>query len=276
MSDGGPTPEDLRTKEQLPELQRARRSLRRTRPGQLLPHPGPVDGEQTTGAGKAGTLRAAIFGVNDGLVSNAALIMGFAGAAQPRSVILLAGISGLLAGAFSMAAGEYISMRIQREVLERMLHLEAHELGAEDPSGEVAELTQIYVRKGLSHELASQIAEEVMKDPRVALETHAREELGIDPDEGLGSPVGAASSSFVMFAVGALVPLGPFLFVGGATGTMLAAAATGIALAGVGALTSVLTARPAWLSAVRMLAIGGGAAIVTYLIGTLLGVRVAG
>ncbi|MEO8476055.1 MAG: VIT1/CCC1 transporter family protein [Actinomycetota bacterium] len=276
MSDGGPTPQDLRTKEQLPELQRARRSLRRTRPGQLLPHPGPVDGEQTTGAGKAGTLRAAIFGVNDGLVSNAALIMGFAGAAQSRSVILLAGISGLLAGAFSMAAGEYISMRIQREVLERMLHLEAHELGAPDPSGEIEELTQIYVRKGLSRELASQIAEEVMKDPRVALETHAREELGIDPDEGLGSPVGAASSSFVMFAVGALVPLAPFLFVGGATGTRLAAAVTGIALAGVGALTSVLTGRPAWLSAVRMLAIGGGAAIVTYLIGTLLGVSVAG
>jgi VIT1/CCC1 family predicted Fe2+/Mn2+ transporter len=275
MRDTGPTPEDLRTKEQLPELQDARRRLRRTRPGQLLPHAGPVDREQTTGTGKAGTLRAAIFGVNDGLVSNAALIMGFAGAGQPQNVILLAGISGLLAGAFSMAAGEYISVRIQREVLERMLHLEAHELGAEDPADETAELTQIYVRKGLSEELARQVAEEVMKDPKVALETHAREELGIDPEEGLGSPVGAAASSFGMFAVGALVPLVPFLFVGGTTGTVLSAAFTGIALATVGALTSRLTGRPALLSSLRMLAIGGGAAAVTYLIGKLVGVNVA-
>jgi VIT1/CCC1 family predicted Fe2+/Mn2+ transporter len=275
MSGSGPTPEDLRTKEQLPELQQARRRLRRTRPGQLMPHPGPVDGEQNTGTGKAGTLRAAIFGVNDGLVSNAALIMGFAGADQPRSVILLAGISGLLAGAFSMAAGEYISMRIQREVLERMLHLEAHELGADDPSEETAELTQIYMRKGLSRKLARQVAEEVMKDPKVALETHAREELGIDPEEGLGSPVGAAASSFAMFAVGAIVPLVPFLFVGGTTGVLVSAVVTLIALATVGALTSRLTGRPAVLSALRMLAIGGGAALTTYLIGSLVGVNVA-
>jgi VIT1/CCC1 family predicted Fe2+/Mn2+ transporter len=276
MSDTGRSPEDLRTKEQLPELQAARRGLRRSRPGQLLPHPGPVDGEQTTGAGKAGTLRAAIFGVNDGLVSNASLIMGFAGASQSRGVILLAGISGLLAGAFSMAAGEYISVRIQREVLERMLHLEAHELGADDLSEETAELTQIYRRKGLSEELARQVAEEVMKDPKVAFDTHAREELGIDPQEGLGSPIGAASSSFGMFAVGAIVPLIPFLFVGGTTATMLSAGLTCVALAGVGALTSRLTGRPAWLSALRMLTIGGAAAAVTYLIGSLIGVSVAG
>jgi len=275
MSETGPTPEDLRTKEQLPELQAARRRLRRTRPGRLVPHPGPTDGERMTGTGKTGTLRAAIFGVNDGLVSNAALIMGFAGADQPRSVILLAGISGLLAGAFSMAAGEYISMRIQREVLERMLHLEAHELGAEDLSEETAELTQIYRRKGLSDELARRVAEEVMKDPEVALETHAREELGIDPKEGLGSPVGAAASSFGMFAVGAIIPLIPFLFVGGTSGVLISAGLTAIALATVGALTSRLTGRSALVSALRMLAIGGGAAIVTYVIGSLVGVNVA-
>ena len=220
-------------------------------------------------------LRAAVLGVNDGLVSNAALIMGFAGADQPRSVILLAGISGLLAGAFSMAAGEYISMRIQREVLERMLHLEAHELGAEDLSEETAELTQIYRRKGLSDELARRVAEEVMKDPEVALETHAREELGIDPKEGLGSPVGAAASSFGMFAVGAIIPLIPFLFVGGTSGVLISAGLTAIALATVGALTSRLTGRSALVSALRMLAIGGGAAIVTYVIGSLVGVNVA-
>jgi VIT1/CCC1 family predicted Fe2+/Mn2+ transporter len=276
VSEAGPTPDDLRTKDQLPELQRARRGLRRTRPGRLLPHPGPIDGEQATSTGKTGTLRAAIFGVNDGLVSNSALIMGFAGAGQSRSVILLAGISGLLAGAFSMAAGEYISMRIQREVLERMLHLEAHELGAADPSAEIDELTEIYVRKGLSPDLARQVSVEVMKDPRVALETHAREELGIDPDEGLGSPVGAATSSFATFAIGAFVPLAPFLFVGGTAGTAISAMLTCIALLTVGALTSRLTGRSPWISSLRMLAIGGGAALVTYLIGSLIGVSVVG
>ena len=130
--------EDLRTKSLLPELLATRRRLRHA--NHSLPTvgrrqtPGPLHEEQATGAGKTGTLRAAIFGVNDGLVSNAALIMGFAGADQSRTVIMLAGISGLLAGAFSMAAGEYVSMRVQREVLERMLHLEAHEL-ANDPRG---------------------------------------------------------------------------------------------------------------------------------------------
>ena len=118
-------PEDARTKSMLPELLATQRRMRR-RTEPLVPHKGPVDSEQSTGAGKTGTLRAAIFGVNDGLVSNAALIMGFAGAGETGSVIVLAGIAGLLAGAFSMGAGEYVSMRVQREVLERMLHLEAH------------------------------------------------------------------------------------------------------------------------------------------------------
>jgi VIT1/CCC1 family predicted Fe2+/Mn2+ transporter len=257
----------------LPELLATRRVLRRSEP--LLPHAGPVDGEQTTGVGKSGTLRAAIFGVNDGLVSNAALIMGFAGADQGRSVILLAGISGLLAGAFSMAAGEYVSMRVQREVLERMLHLEAHELGS-DPEGERRELAEIYTRKGISQELADQLATEISNDPKVALDTHAREELGIDPTEGLGSPVSAAVSSFLTFSVGALIPLIPFFFVGGTTGTVISATMTGVALLGVGALTSTVTGRSPIAAALRMLAIGGGAAIVTYLIGTALGVSVVG
>ncbi len=266
-------PEHARTKHMLPELLATRRVLRRSEP--LLPHAGPVDGEQTTGVGKSGTLRAAIFGVNDGLVSNAALIMGFAGADQGRSVILLAGISGLLAGAFSMAAGEYVSMRVQREVLERMLHLEAHELGS-DPEGERRELAEIYTRKGISQELADRLATEISNDPKVALDTHAREELGIDPTEGLGSPVSAAVSSFLTFSVGALIPLIPFFFVGGTTGTVISATMTGVALLGVGALTSTVTGRPPVAAALRMLAIGGGAAIVTYLIGTALGVSVVG
>jgi VIT1/CCC1 family predicted Fe2+/Mn2+ transporter len=267
-------PEYARTKSMLPELLATRRRIRGRREP-LLPHRGPVDEEQRAGAGKTGTLRAAIFGVNDGLVSNAALIMGFAGADQPRTVILLAGISGLLAGAFSMGAGEYVSMRVQREVLERMLHLEAHELGS-DPEGERAELAELYERKGVPAELADALASELSKDPATALDTHAREELGIDPDEGLGSPWGAASSSFLTFSIGALVPLVPFLFLEGTSAVIASALITALALLGVGALTARLTGRSPLLSGLRMLAIGGTAAIVTYLIGLALGVSVVG
>jgi vacuolar iron transporter family protein len=274
MDDGSSlTPEDQETKRRLPELQAARPGLRGRQP--LVPHAGAVDGEQPSQTGKSGQLRAAIFGINDGLVSNVALIMGFAGAEQDRGVILLAGISGLLAGAFSMGAGEYISMKVQREVLERMLHLEAHELHS-DPDTEREELAEIYRRKGLSDELATEVATELMRDPAVALDTHAREELGIDPEEGLGSPWGAAISSFVMFCIGAAVPLLPFIFMSGSAATVTAAALTGFALLVVGAATARLTGRPVWLSALRQFAIGMGAALVTYLVGKFLGVNVAG
>ena len=202
-------PEDVRTKRELPRILDAQRRLQRG--NDLLPHRGRVQRDRGGGAepagsaGKSGALRAAIFGVNDGLLTNTSLIMGFAGASQSRSIIVLAGISGLLAGAFSMGSGEYVSMRVQREVLERLLHLEAHEIG-NDPVGEQEELTTIYERKGFSRDLAERVAEELMRDPKTALDTHAREELGIDPDEGLGSPWGAAISSFVMFAFGAFLP----------------------------------------------------------------------
>ena len=219
-------PEDVRTKRELPRILDAQRRLQKG--NDLLPHRGRVErgrgegAEPTGSAGKSGALRAAIFGVNDGLLTNTSLIMGFAGASQSRSVIVLAGISGLLAGAFSMGSGEYVSMRVQREVLERLLHLEAHEIG-NDPVGEQEELTTIYERKGFSRDLAERVSQELMRDPKMALDTHAREELGIDPDEGLGSPWGAAISSFVMFAFGAFLPLIPFFFRGG-SGAVLAAA----------------------------------------------------
>jgi len=274
VDDGtGLTPEDRETKRRLPELQAARPTLRGRQP--MLPHEGPTGDEQATGTGKTGSLRAAIFGVNDGLVSNVALIMGFAGASQDRSVILLAGISGLLAGAFSMGAGEYISMKVQREVLERILHLEAHELYG-DPDAERAELAAIYRRKGLSTELADEVAAQLSRDPAVALDTHAREELGIDPDEGLGDPWAAATSSFFTFCVGAFIPLVAFFFGGGGRATIAAAALTGVALLVVGALTARLTGRPAWWSALRQFAIGMAAALVTFLVGLALGVSVAG
>ena len=272
MDDRSPlTPQDRETKRRLPQLLAARAGLRGRQP--LLPHAGAVEGEQSSRSGKSGRLRAAIFGINDGLVSNVALIMGFAGAKADRGVILLAGISGLLAGAFSMGAGEYISMKVQREVLERLIHLEAHELHG-DPQAEREELAEIYRRKGLSAELADQVAAELMQDPAVALDTHVREELGIDPEEGLGSPWGAANSSFWMFCVGAAIPLIPFVVMTGSTATITSAVLTGVALLVVGVLTARLTGRPKWLSALRQFGIGMGAALVTYLVGRSLGVNV--
>jgi VIT1/CCC1 family predicted Fe2+/Mn2+ transporter len=240
----------------------------RGRQWRIIPHPGPVGGEQRVG-GKSGALRAAIFGVNDGLVSNLSLIFGVAGAGVENSVVILAGVAGLLAGAFSMASGEYISVRVQREVFERLIHLEAHEIGT-DPESERAELAQLYVRKGLSHELADRLAEELMKDPAVALDTHAREELGLDPDEGLGSPAAVAGASFSMFAAGAFVPLVPFLFGSGGGAVVLSAALSGIALFGVGAAMSYLTGRNALFSGARMLLLGAAAAAITFLVGTAL------
>jgi vacuolar iron transporter family protein len=271
-------PEDVRTKRELPRILDARRRLQKG--NDLLPHRGRVEpgrgggGEPSGSAGKSGALRAAIFGVNDGLLTNTSLIMGFAGASQSRAVIVLAGVSGLLAGAFSMGSGEYVSMRVQREVLERLLHLEAHELG-NDPESEREELAAIYEGKGFSRDLAARVSEELMRDPKVALDTHAREELGIDPDEGLGSPWGAAISSFVMFAFGALLPLVPFFFRGGTGAALIAGAIAAVSLLTVGALTSKLTGRSPVFSAARQLTIGVLAAFVTYGIGRLVGVSSA-
>jgi VIT1/CCC1 family predicted Fe2+/Mn2+ transporter len=242
----------------------------RGRQWRIVPHPGPVVAEQRGGS-KSGALRAAIFGVNDGLVSNLSLIFGVAGAGVENQVVILAGVAGLLAGAFSMAAGEYISVRVQREVFERLIHLEAHEIGS-DPEAERVELAELYVRKGLPRDLAERLAGELMRDPEVALDTHAREELGLDPREGLGSPFAAAGSSFAMFAVGAFVPLLPFLVTSGTAAVVASAILSGIALFGVGAAMSILTGRPAIVSGARMLAIGAAAATVTYVVGTLLDV----
>lgn len=240
----------------------------RGRRWRIVPHPGPVT-ERTGTGGKSGALRAAIFGLNDGLVSNLSLIFGVAGAGVDNSVVIVAGVAGLLAGAFSMGAGEYVSMRVQREVFERLIHQEAHELGSE-PEAERRELADIFVGKGLSRELAERVAEEFHGDPELALETHAREELGLDPHEGLGSPWAAAGSSFAMFSIGAMVPLLPFLFTQGTAAVRVASVIGALTLFGVGAAVSYLTGRPFWLSGLRMLAIGAAAAAITYGVGTLL------
>jgi vacuolar iron transporter family protein len=233
-----------------------------------------VTGEQDPAATKSGALRAAIFGMNDGLVSNLSLIFGVAGSGLDREVVIIAGIAGLLAGAFSMAAGEYVSMKVQREVFEQLLHKEAHEL-ATIPDEEERELAEIYERKGIEPQTAAMIARELMKDPEVALETHAREELGIDMHEGLGSPWAAAGSSFAMFALGAFVPLLPFLVRTGDAAVALSAALSAVTLFVVGGAITVLTGRGFLRSGARMLAIGAAAAGITYLVGTLLDVAVS-
>ena len=165
---------------------------------------------------RSGTLRAVIFGVSDGLVSNLSLVMGVAGAASSNpQFVLLAGVAGLLAGAFSMAAGEYISMQSQRELFERQIELERAELEAM-PEEEEAELAAAYRAKGFAPEEAAQIAHRLFEDPEAALDTLVREELGLDPDE-LGSPWGAAAGSMISFSIGAAIPVIPFLFGGGPT-----------------------------------------------------------
>jgi VIT1/CCC1 family predicted Fe2+/Mn2+ transporter/rubrerythrin len=230
-------------------------------------------GERWHRAGRSGTLRAVIFGVSDGLVSNLALVMGVAGASQGEgSFVLLAGIAGLLAGACSMAAGEYISMQSQRELFERQIALERAELEAM-PEEEEAELAAIYRAKGFTEVEAKTIAERMFADPQHALDTLVREELGLDPDE-LGSPWGAATGSFVAFAIGALVPVLPYLVTTGATAFLPAIALSVASLFAVGAGVSLLTGRGLLYSGSRQVLIGAAAAIVTYLVGHLIGVSV--
>jgi VIT1/CCC1 family predicted Fe2+/Mn2+ transporter len=224
-------------------------------------------------SGRSGTLRAVIFGVSDGLVSNLALVMGVAGAAGEQGrLILLAGIAGLLAGAFSMAAGEYISMQSQRELFERQIALERAELEAM-PQEEQAELAQVYRAKGFTQSEAEAIAARMFADPEHALDTLVREELGLDPDE-LGSAWGAASGSFVSFGIGALIPVVPYLLAGGSTAFVAAIALSVAALFGVGAGVSLLTGRSLLFSGGRQVLIGVAAAVVTYVVGHAIGITV--
>jgi VIT1/CCC1 family predicted Fe2+/Mn2+ transporter len=222
--------------------------------------------------GGGGTLRATIFGVSDGLVSNTALIMGFAGAQAEGQFVLLAGVAGLLAGSFSMAAGEYVSMRAQRELFERQIQLERDELETA-PEEEERELALIYRAKGLPQEEAESVAARLMEDPEVALDTLVREELGLDPST-LGSPWGASIGSFLAFAAGALVPVIPFFFGADASAPFVVAAAalSAVSLFAVGASLSLFTGRGALLSGVRQLGLGAAAAALTFGIGSIIGV----
>jgi VIT1/CCC1 family predicted Fe2+/Mn2+ transporter len=240
----------------------------------VLGHPRPVSAEESEarhrGVQSGANLRAAVFGVNDGLISNCSLILGVAGASSGSTVIVLSGVAGLLAGAFSMAAGEYVSMRSQREMFEYQIGLERKEL-AQYPDEEAEELALIYAARGLPRAEAVELADRLIADPESALDTLAREELGLNPDE-LGSPWGAAFASFVSFAAGALVPLLPFLVLLRGAALPISIGMTGVALFGVGAIISLFTGRSAVRDGLRMLAIGAAAGALTYGFGSMLGV----
>jgi VIT1/CCC1 family predicted Fe2+/Mn2+ transporter len=216
-----------------------------------------------------GVLRAVVFGVNDGLVSNFSLVMGVAGGTSSNSVVLLAGIAGLVAGAFSMASGEWISIRSQRELYENELRIEQEELRA-FPEEERDELEMIYRAKGIAPDDARALVDAIMDRNDVALDTLAREELGLDP-QTLGSPWVAAGSSFAAFALGAALPVIPFLFGSGTAPTIVAAALSIVALFAVGASTSIFTGRHAGRAGLRMALIGAVVAAVTFGIGSLVG-----
>ena len=230
-------------------------------------------GVRHRGVATGGNLRAAVFGVDDGLISNASLIMGMAGATSDNALILLSGTAGLIAGAFSMAAGEYVSVRSQREMYEYQIGLEKEELD-QYPEEEAEELALIYEARGLPREEAVRLGKSLIADPEPALKTLAREELGLNPDD-LGSPWGAALFSFISFGAGAAIPLLPFIFASGTTSLIVAIALSGAALFAVGATLSLFTGRGAAYSGARMLAIGAAAGTFTYLIGGLLGVTLA-
>jgi vacuolar iron transporter family protein len=217
-----------------------------------------------------GWLRPAVFGVVDGLVSNFALIAGVSAGSHTAKPVVLAGVAGLIGGAFSMGTGEYVSVRSQNESMQAELEVERHEL-ATNSAGEIAELAEIYVARGVEPALAQKVSEQMARDPRQALEVHAKEELGVDIND-LPSPVLAAASSFVAFSIGAVVPLVPFLF--GAGMLPLAAVLALLALFGTGAITTRFTTRPWWYAGGRQLLLGLVAAVVTYGIGSLFGTTV--
>ncbi|GAA2408109.1 VIT1/CCC1 transporter family protein [Actinomadura vinacea] len=214
-----------------------------------------------------GWLRPAVFGAMDGLVSNFALIAGVSGGQPGQRVVLLAGLAGLAAGAFSMAAGEYISVASQSELAEAEIEVERLEL-ARHPRAEQQELAEVFVGRGVDPELAAEVARQLSRDPDEALETHAREELGVAPGE-LPSPVLAAGASFLSFAAGAVLPVLPYLFGSGSLWPAAVIAALGLFLAG--ALVSKVTTRPWWFGGLRQLAFGAAAAAITYGVGSLIG-----
>lgn len=226
---------------------------------------GPEHHRDITGGGA----RAAVFGVSDGLVSNVALILGVAGAHPSSPFVVVAGLAGLVGGALSMAMGEYVSMKAQKELFEKEIAIEANEI-KKRPDAERRELVQLYRKKGVPQDVAENFAKYIMLDPDLALITHAREELGIDPSS-IGSPYQAASSSFVSFAVGAVVPLVPWFFATGLVALYLSIVLGASSAILVGILLARFTGRSVVRTAARQLLLSSFAAAVTFLIGHMIG-----
>lgn len=224
--------------------------------------------------GAGNTLRASVLGANDGLLSNFSLIMGVAGAQLSRTTVLITGLSGLLAGAGSMALGEWISVQSSREYEEHELAIERRELEL-DPDAERAELVALYAAKGLPEEDAARMASSILADSHQALDTMAREELGIDPELRGISPWRAAGSSFALFCVGAIVPTLPYFFVGGTTAIFVSALLSVLALFGIGAAITIVTGTSWIRSGLRQVAVGVAAAALTFGVGRLLGTAVS-
>lgn len=232
-----------------------------------------IEGRHRTGSGNA--LRAAVLGANDGLVSNLSLVMGVAGATVTDRTILVTGLAGLVAGACSMALGEWLSVNSSREFYETQIGTEAEELRLA-PEEELEELVLIYQAKGLGEAEARALAKRLIGDERTALDTLAREELGIDPEVLGGSAWAAAFYSFCLFAAGAIFPVAPYFFLGGSAAVIGSLVASAAALVAIGAGTSLFTGRSVAFSAFRQLAIGYTAAAATYGIGRLVGVSLGG
>ena len=221
--------------------------------------------------GSGNNLRAAVLGANDGLVSNFCLIMGIAGAGTAEKIILLTGFAGLLAGACSMALGEWLSVTNARELAQTQIAKEADEL-EHTPEAEQHELALIFQAKGLPKQEAQRVASTLMQNKKSALDTLAREELGIDPTELGGNAWAAAGTSFALFSAGAIFPIAPFLFLKGQTATLASMGVSALALAGIGMLTSLFNGRNPAFSAGRQVVFGCVAAAITYGLGRVLGV----
>src|SRR5580765_4759245 len=232
-----------------------------------------LEGRHRSVGGNA--LRAAVLGANDGLCSNLSLVMGVAGASVGSHGLLVTGVAGLLAGACSMALGEWVSVTSSRELAQREIRIEASEL-REDPEGEGEELRLIYEAKGLSPSEAETMARRLLADRTTALDALAREELGIDPKELGGSAWEAAVASFALFALGAIVPILPFLVVRGTLAVASSAVVSALALFGLGAAITVFTGASAWRAGGRQLLLGLAAAGLTFGVGRLIGIALAG
>jgi vacuolar iron transporter family protein len=231
-----------------------------------------MEGRHKSSGGNA--LRAAVLGANDGLVSNLSLVMGVAGASLSGGSILITGLAGLLAGAGSMALGEWLSVQSSRELYQRQIQIEKEELEAR-PEEEQEELALIYQSKGLPKERAQELARHIINGDS-ALDTLSREELGIDPDELGGSAWEAAITSFFLFAVGAIVPVIPFIFLNGMTAVIVSIIISAFGLFAIGAAITLMTGRSVFYSGMRMVLFGLTAAALTYGIGRLIGVSIGG